>query len=222
MYGEAGSKEAAYYESDENDDSIDLNANMYDTLDAAPDHAYVCAVDDLFVYGVADLESHEALKRSTLYADGTGPYQSESSSGNRLVLIFYFKGYVHAEPLKNTSAVEQADAMEKAITFFIERGHRIGRQVMDNQVSASVTHLLQQRNIPTTKHPISARIAGPASLQQSRTRSVLLQKALHLNEVRSASRLSCRHRVGPTHPSGSSTERHIDTVRRARCARYGV
>ena len=83
-----------------------------------------------------------------MWIDGTGDYTSTSSDGSNLVMLFVLGGYIHGENIKDTSAVEQVNATEKAINFFIDRGQVIKRQVLDNLCPKAVTDLFNRRKMP--------------------------------------------------------------------------
>ena len=109
--------------------------------------------DDLIIYGIQDLSngqitSHDDVKKRTMWIDGTGDYTSTSSDGSNLVMLFVFGGYIHGENIKDTSALEQVNATEKAIIFFIDRGQVIKRQVLDNLCPKAVTDLFNRRKMP--------------------------------------------------------------------------
>ena len=97
--------------------------------------------------------THDEIKASTGYADGTGALPTIDSDGSKLVMIYMHKGYVHVETIKDNTASEQCDALERSLNFFLARGQTISRQIMDNQAPANVLALLQNRKIPVELVP---------------------------------------------------------------------
>ena len=91
---------------------------------------------------------HNNIKDNTHYGDGTGPYPTTGSDGSKLAVVFMHRGYVHPETIKDTSAKELCDALERAINFFLDRKQTISRQVLDNAAPALVINLLKRRGIP--------------------------------------------------------------------------
>ena len=103
----------------------------------------------LYVYKIINIdEEREALKRTTLYQDGTGAYPSTAESGAKLIMVFIFDGYIHLEPITTTSGQQFVTATENAIDFLLVRKANIQQHVLDNTLSAPVKALFNRHKVP--------------------------------------------------------------------------
>ena len=68
------------------------------------------------IYNI-ELNSHNDLKRRTMYIDKTGEYSSTSSDSSNLVIVFVLGGYIHAE-LSNHASIGTSQRHRTYYHFF--------------------------------------------------------------------------------------------------------
>ena len=120
-----------------------------DNIDECFEDIAHSADNRLYVYKIIDIdEEREALKRTTLYQDGTGAYPSTAESGAKLIMVFIFDGYIHLEPITTTSGQQFVKATENAIDFLLARRADIQQHVLDNTLSAPVKALFNRHKVP--------------------------------------------------------------------------
>ena len=97
-----------------------------------------------------DYDSNEAHVRiidlhnpEIIHADGTGRMPYISRKGNQYVLVSYYKGYIHYEPMSSRTAEQQKLAHERTIKFFRDKGHNPVYIRLDNEISETVTQFFQ-------------------------------------------------------------------------------
>ena len=110
------------------------------------------------------LRSSPPIGETTLFHDATGPATTSTSRGGKYFMLFFLNGNIHAEIIRSTSAAEQADALERAISYYIDMNQSISANMMDNDSPATVQKVLQHRKIPFQLVPRGVHRANKAEL----------------------------------------------------------
>jgi hypothetical protein len=99
---------------------------------------------------------HEAVylcvltyNESSIHLDNCGVFPKTSASGNRYMLIMYHMGtgYIHCELMTNRTGPIQAEAVNRGLKFFRDRGFAPKSARMDNETSPEVQAIFAENSI---------------------------------------------------------------------------
>jgi len=93
---------------------------------------------DLYLGIVDNIESPTIPHRpGTIYADPTGKFITQSSQGNKYILVIFDtdSNYIFAEPLPSRTAHQILRAYDRVHTLLVSRGIKPSMHIMDNEIS---------------------------------------------------------------------------------------
>lgn len=81
--------------------------------------------------------------KDTTYSDPTGKFPVQSFLGNNYVLLSYFNGFIHTEPLPDRSEQSLITAYAATFAYYRRFGHLPKYQRMDNETSTKLNDYLR-------------------------------------------------------------------------------